>query len=388
MSQDIPIETLELRTKEPSLGPHYKKWLIVALLALTALVISVIVVSGLQPNQQPGFLDQPELQKFAAAQPPEEIKSLPQSYDQIPVLGQPLPGAFAKPFLSYEQTKGLQPKTNQEATLTSEQLTQARTSGVFFQLQSKASPQTLANNEHSPTHQPSLPPPSALHIPKGQIDRLQQHKIDFIGQAQDKTTYNPYTLQKPASKYQLMAGTIIPASLITGINSGLPGFVIAQVTENIYDTVSGRFVLIPQGSRLIGSYDSVISYGQSRALLVWSRIIMPDGSSVQIDNLPATDPQGYAGLEDQVDYHTWELLKGIALSTLLGVGTELSLSSSESDLVRALRQSTQQNAAQAGQHLTEKNLSIQPTLTIRPGWPVRVIVHKDIILKPYQGETT
>jgi type IV secretion system protein VirB10 len=192
-------------------------------------------------------------------------------------------------------------------------------------------------------------------------------------------------MQAPASPYQIMAGSVITASLVTGINSDLPGLVIAQVTENVYDTVTGKTLLVPQGSRLIGTYDSVVAYGQSRALLVWQRIVMPDGSSVQIDNLPATDARGYAGLEDGVDYHTRTLLKGVVLSTLLGVGTELGLGNNESDLIRAVRESTQQNAAQAGQRLTEKNLNIQPTITIRPGWPVHVIVHKDIVLKPYQG---
>jgi type IV secretory pathway VirB10-like protein len=141
----------------------------------------------------------------------------------------------------------------------------------------------------------------------------------------------------------------------------------------------------PQGARLVGAYDSVVAFGQSRALLVWRRIVMPDGSSIQIDNLPATDPAGYAGLQDEVDYHTWQLLKGVALSTLLGVGTELTLGSGDSDLVRALRLSTQQSVNQAGQRITEKNLNIQPTITIRPGWPLRVIVHKDLVLRPYRG---
>ena len=165
----------------------------------------------------------------------------------------------------------------------------------------------------------------------------------------------------------------------------LPGLAVAQVTENLYDTVTGQTLLIPQGARLIGTYDSVVAFGQSRALLVWQRIILPDGSSIQIDNLPASDAAGYAGLEDAVDYHTWRLLKGIAMATLLGVGTELSFGSNESDLVRAIRESTQQNAAQAGQRLTEKNLNIQPTITIRPGWPLRIIVQRDIVLRPYKG---
>src|SRR5512132_2482521 len=163
-----------------------------------------------------------------------------------------------------------------------------------------------------------------------------------------------------------MAGSIIAASLVTGLNSDLPGLVVAQVTENVYDSVTGRTLLIPQGARLIGSYDSVVAFGQSRAQLVWRRIVLPDGSSVQVDNLPATDAAGYAGLEDEVDYHTWQLLKGVVLSTLLGVGTELSVGDEESDLVRAIRQSTQQSVNQAGQRITAKNLDIQPTITIRP----------------------
>jgi len=183
----------------------------------------------------------------------------------------------------------------------------------------------------------------------------------------------------------LSAGTLIPASLITGLDSDLPGTVLAQVTENVRDSATGRIVLIPQGARLIGSYDSVVAYGQRRALLVWSRIVLPDGSSVELDNMPATDTSGYAGLQDKVDSHTWALLKGIALSTLLGVGTQLSLGSDESDLVRAIRESAQQNAANAGNQITSRNLDIQPTIKVRPGWPVRVIVNKDLVLQPWRG---
>jgi type IV secretion system protein VirB10 len=165
----------------------------------------------------------------------------------------------------------------------------------------------------------------------------------------------------------------------------LPGTVFAQVTENVRDSATGRTVLIPQGARLIGSYDSVVAYGQRRAMLVWQRIVLPDGASVRLDNMPATDLSGYAGLEDAVDFHTWRLLKGIALSTLLGVGTELSLGSGESDLVRAVRESTQQNAARAGDRITARNLDVQPTITVRPGWPLRAVVHKDLILRPWRG---
>ena len=189
----------------------------------------------------------------------------------------------------------------------------------------------------------------------------------------------------PQSPWLLSAGTIIPASLITGLNSDLPGTIIAQVTENVRDSATGRTTLIPQGARLIGSYDSVVVYGQRRALLVWKRIAFPDGSSIGLDDMPATDAAGYAGLEGSVDFHTWRLLKGIGLSTLLGVGTELSIGGSQSDLVRALRESAQQNAAHAGDQITARNLDVQPTIKVRPGWPVRAIVNKDLVLKPWLG---
>jgi type IV secretion system protein VirB10 len=209
-------------------------------------------------------------------------------------------------------------------------------------------------------------------------------KLDFVNATDARSIYNPHQIQDPVSPYEVMAGTLISASLITGLDSDLPGLVVAQVSQNVFDTVSGKILLIPQGSRLVGSYDSVVAFGQSRALLVWQRIIMPDGSSIQIDNLPATDTAGYSGLEDQVDFHTWALIKGVAISTLLGVGSQLAISG-QSDLLLSIRSSTQDSVNQAGQQITQKNLNIQPTIKVRPGWPLRVIVHKDLVLRPYRG---
>lgn len=209
----------------------------------------------------------------------------------------------------------------------------------------------------------------------------QGRKAAFVGTFDPKGDVNPHPLTVLSSPYTLSAGSVISASLITGLRSDLPGLVTAQVTENVYDSATGRLLLVPQGARLVGSYDSVVAFGQKRALIVWQRIIMPDGSSLRIDNVPATDPSGYAGLADKVDFHTWQLLKGIVLSTLLGVGSELALSG-QSDLVQAIRTSTQDNVARAGDQITQRNLGIQPTITIRPGAPVRLVVHKDLVLAP------
>ena len=225
-------------------------------------------------------------------------------------------------------------------------------------------------------------------MPLGAGTSDQSRKLTFLKSGPEKDIYNPHALQAPASPYQLMAGTVIAASLVTGLNSDLPGFVIAQVTENVFDTVSGRHLLIPQGSRLVGKYDNIVAFGQERALVVWQRIILPDGSSIVIDNLPATDTGGYAGLADEVDFHTWKLLKGVALATVLGVGSELVFGSSDNDLIKALQQSTQATTNRAGQRLIERQLNVQPTITVRPGWPLRVIVHKDIVLRPYRGSAS
>ena len=239
---------------------------------------------------------------------------------------------------------------------------------------------TVAATDRSPTDSQARSASSSAADPNGQA-----HKRDFVSAKDGSSVINPHKLAEPASPYMLSAGSIIAASLITGLRSDLPGLVTAQVTENAYDSVTGRNVLIPQGSRLIGSYDSTVAFGQKRALVVWQRIIMPDGSSIQIDNAPASDAQGFAGLADAVDTHTLTVLKGVILSTLLGVGSQLSLGSSESDLVRAVRESTQQNTERAGQQFVGKALDVQPTITVRPGARVRIVVHKDLLLKPWVG---
>jgi type IV secretion system protein TrbI len=151
----------------------------------------------------------------------------------------------------------------------------------------------------------------------------QSHKEGFLNAHIDQAIYSPQHIQTPCSPYQLMGGSIIAAALITGLNSDLPGQVVAQVTEDVYHTVTGRFLLVPQGTRLIGKYDSHIAYGQERLPMIWTRLVMPDGSSIVLDNLSATDTLGYAGLEDGVDYHTWRLLKGVVLSSLLCISSEL-----------------------------------------------------------------
>ena len=200
-------------------------------------------------------------------------------------------------------------------------------------------------------------------------------------------TRNSGNLKMPASPYQVMAGTVIAGALVTGIKSDLPGDVIATVTEPVYDSATGKFLLIPQGSRILGKYNSQVSYGQSRVQVVWNRVILPDTSSLTLDNLVGTDPAGYSGLEDGVDYHWSRIVAGAALTTLLGVGAELAAPENRQDgnrIVIAGRDSAQDSINQVGQEMTRRNMNVQPTLTARPGLPVRVIVARDLVLRPYQ----
>ena len=217
-------------------------------------------------------------------------------------------------------------------------------------------------------------------------DRDQRHKQAFLDRNPDPKIYAAGHLQETRSPYELMAGTVIPAALVTGINSDLPGQMIATVTQNVYDTVTGNYLLIPQGSRMLGQYDAQVSYGQRRVLLVWTRLIMPDGSSIILDRLQGTDKAGYSGLEDRVDSHWGRIFAGAALSTLLGVNAQLvaqDQSVNSGSITLAFRQSSQDSLNQVGQQLTRKNLNVQPTLTVRPGFPLRIIVNKDLILRPY-----
>jgi len=158
------------------------------------------------------------------------------------------------------------------------------------------------------------------------------------------------------------------------------------LTENNFDSPSGRFLLIPQGARLVGIYDSQVAFGQSRVLLVWTRLIMPNGRSIILERQPGADTGGYAGLQDEVDHHWGALFKAGLLSTLLGVGAELGsgAGNGDSSVLHALRRGAGDSLNQTGQQIVRRNLNMQPTLTIRPGFPVRVIVNRDLVLEPYR----
>ena len=153
------------------------------------------------------------------------------------------------------------------------------------------------------------------------------------------------------------------------------------MTQNIYDSPTGRILLIPQGSRLIGEYDSEIAAGQSRVLLAWDRLILPGGRSIRLERQPGADAAGMSGLEDRVNNHWGRMVRAALVSTLLGVGSELSVGGDD-ELARALRYGMQDSTSQAGRRIVERELAVRPTLTIRPGFALRVVVTRDLILEP------
>jgi type IV secretion system protein TrbI len=308
----------------------------------------------------------------------DKLASLPKDYGSIPPdvprLGPPLPGDLGRPIVAAQtQTGSLTIDTEQQRV--NQESEAARTSKVFVNTVARPSPSQTTSSETTT---------GANSTDDAFAQNGQDRKLAFVMASVDRRTTSPDPLMKQASPFVVQAGTIIPAALITGIRSDLPGQITAQVTENIYDTPTGRVQLIPQGARLIGVYDSQVAFGQSRVLLVWTRLIMPNGRSIVLERQPGSDSRGHAGLEDEVDHHWLELSKAAALSTLVGIGSELGADSNDNGIIRALRRGAGDSLNQTGQQVVRRNLNIQPTLTVRPGFPVVVIVNRDLVLAPYR----
>jgi type IV secretion system protein VirB10 len=359
-------------------------------LVLLGIVLGSSFHRGSAQVVQPQDMSQP-----SGNMTPDAVRNLPASYGAAK-LGPALPGDLGKPILERQQQLLSQPTelgqpsdpergraaqlVDAERQQAAAQRKAARESGLMVNAASKASGEQAIVDPAPPSA--ALPGEATPLAAPERDPGGQSPKADFAAAPAKDGPINSHALVAAPSPYLLSAGSTIAASLITGLRSDLPGMVTAQVTENVYDSPTGRILLVPQGARLIGKYDSVVAFGQKRALVVWQRIILPAGSSISLDNMPAADPAGYAGLQDKVDFHTWQLLKGVAISTLLGVGSDLQFSGS-GGLVEAIRQSGQQNVSRAGDEATAKALDVQPTLTIRPGAPVRLLVDKDLILAPW-----
>lgn len=387
-TQDDGLGSFRLKAEHPRVTRLSRK-VLAGGSAVVLLVIGGVVMWSLQ-SSRPRTQAAEELYSTDHNNVADGITALPKDYSgvqrqPVPQLGPPLPGDLGRPILA---AQGQSPAigADPEQQRRDQETEAARISHLF-----------------AATNGGAVRPPAAAAVGTDRIaspnaansaddgfgQNGQDRKLAFLTATVDRRTVSPDRVTRPASPYIVQAGTVIPGALITGIRSDLPGQITAQVTENVYDTPTGRFLLVPQGARLIGIYDSQVTFGQSRVLLVWTRVIMPNGRSIVLERQPGADSAGYAGLEDQVDNHWGELFKAAALSTFLAVGTELGAgsdsNSNNSAIIQALRHGASDSLNQTGQQVVRRSLNIQPTLTVRPGFPVRVVVNRDLILAPYGG---
>ena len=372
-----PAEEMRLRASRPPVTRLSRKVLL-AIGAVATIGIGGALLFALMPQHQRIGR---ELFNTNNRNTPNGLANLPHDYTglprPVPKLGPPLPGDLGKPILNAGVPAPGMPSPE------AQQLAQEQEAA----LKSRPFATTaVAVRAQAPPTQPASRQPSPAPENASAELTSQDHKLAFLNGSVDRRTTSPDRIQPPASPYVLQAGSVIPASLITGLRSDLPGEVTAQVTEDVYDSPTGKILLIPQGARLLGQYDAQVAFGQTRALLVWTRLIMPNGTSIVLDRLPATDTEGYAGLEDQVDNHWGMVFKAAILSTILSVGSEAGISANNNgSLAVAIQQGMSQSVNEAGERVVSRSLNIQPTITIRPGFPVRVLVTRDLVLKPYRG---
>lgn len=385
--EPISPAAMRLRAEPPRVTRLSRK-----VLAGVGLVASVAIGGALVYALQTRDSGRPaeELYSTENRQTADGIAGLPRDYSGVPRLGPPLPGDLGRPILGAQNrgqplpapgvatpNPGLSPEEQRRL----QELESARTARLFAPTETRGANSSVPASAAAP----AIPDITSLGLARQPATpTAQDRQSAFLNAAVDRRTVSPDQVVAPASPYVLQAGAVISAALITGIRSDLPGQITAQVTENIYDSPTGRILLVPQGTRVIGQYDNNVQFGQSRVLLVWNRLIFPNGRSIVLERQPGADAEGYAGLQDGVDYHWWDLAKAAGLSTLLSVGAELA-TNDDDRLIQAIRNGGQDTINDAGQQIVRRQLNIAPTLTIQPGFPVRVIVTRDLILEPYGG---
>jgi type IV secretion system protein TrbI len=374
-------QPLEMRLR-PNRAPvmRLSRKVIVALGLVAAIAIASALFFALRSHRP---IANSELYNTDNRTTPDGLSNLPRDYAglprNVPQLGPPLPGDLGRPILNAGGgPPSPAPAPDPERQRLAQEQEAARVSHLFAAINVR---------QTAPNVPIATDPAAAAAVPDGGSGDLtsQDHKLAFLNGSVDRRTVSPERIGAPASPYVLQAGAVIPAALLTGLRSDLPGQVTAQVTEDVYDSPTGKIRLIPQGARLIGHYDAQIAVGQTRALLVWNRLIMPTGRSIVLERQPGADTEGYAGLEDEVDNHWGTLFKAAILSTILSVGSEVGTNGNEDELVRAIRRGGSENFNQIGQRIVGRALNVQPTITIRPGFPVRVLVTHDLVLEPYRS---
>lgn len=374
-------DPFRLRGEPPAVMRLSRKTLAIAG-ALAGTAIGGALLWALQPADK----KTPEnLYVAEGANKPDTVTGAPADYGAIPKLGPPLPGDLGRPILSAQQEGQMQPVPPPpgqasapdpalDARDRAREERESANASRLFQAGGAASrvPALDAGTEPSAAGEGN---------PTGSAPIAGGRSFMAGGSRADESTAR---IRAASSPYLLQAGSVIPAAMVTGIQSDLPGQVIAQVTENVYDSPTGRILLIPQGARLIGEYDNEVAAGQDRVLLGWDRLLFADGRSVSLERQPGADARGMAGLSDRTDNHWGHMIRAALVTSLLGAGAEIG-SGDDDRLVRALRRGPQDSVSDVGQRLVDRQLRIPPTLTVRPGFLLRVLVTRDLILEPAAG---
>ena len=369
-AEEAIAKTLRLRAPPPQVARLSRRTLTVVGVLLAIGLTSALGWS-LMERRKPA---QEEPKALSPPVPSERVTALPRGYvgtAGVPKLGPPLPGDLGRPMLraaeagrdtgwpaAERREPVAQPTRYRQAMDPSSEVPAVRQDG-------RASSLFIAVAERK---SPSDGRSGAV----------------AVGPIVDARTTSVERLQPAASPYILQAGAVIPAALVTGLRSDVPGLAIAQVTQDVFDSLGGGVLLIPAGARLIGDYDARVAAGASRLAVVWTRLILPSGRSIVLDKLPAADAQGMAGLEDGVERHGRRVIAAAGLSTLLAIGAEAGSSSEDSDLVRAVRRGAGDTVSDVGRQMVGKSLDLAPTLTIRPGAPLRVLLTRDLVLEPFE----
>lgn len=382
---DIAAE-LRLRPDPPRVMRLSRKTLGV-IAAIAGVGLGAILIVALQnPERGDGATELFNTDRVPTA---DGLLGLPADYSSVPQLGPPLPGELGRPVLSAQQRGDPVPAApampgpgmDPEEQMRLQEQEAARLSRLFHDASTADSNDVVGiATAPRPPVDPQTVFPSVVQ-PASAPDAIDQRQA-FLKAPVDRRTTSGERLAEPASPYVVQAGSVISAALVTGLRSDLPGQITAQVTSHVYDSPTGRFLLIPQGARLVGEYDSRVAFGQSRVLLVWTRMILPDGRSILLERQPGADEAGYAGLEDGVDYHWGQLFRAAGLATILNIGLEFG-QDDDGEIAEAIRDGAQETVGQAGNEIVRRQLTVPPTLTIRPGFPVRVMVTRDLVLEPY-----
>jgi len=398
---------------------RYRRAYILTAVFGTASVFGLLLVLGLFSGPQLGAKAESQPAAVPSDQTPQ-FGTFP-GYDQVTALAHPAKSTPASPprnqavLLTPVAASVAQPplaprQVTTQSDAASQAAEKARASPIFFTNTTDQSVQeaglAAAPGGRAPSYSPvstsfagGLPPSAppagraGLYgnqpLPADAAQSLQQQKNSFIANAGSPGgDYVGAPEQKPLSPYEVQAGTIIPAALITAVDSDLPGDVIAQVTENVYDTATGRYLLTPQGTRLYGRYDSLISFAQTRALIVWNRVILPNGNSIDLHGMIGTDSTGASGLADQVNAHNWALIASIGAATLLSFAPSLALSipsygNNNTNIFTNPATQLGSTINSLGQELVNRQLNRPNTIRIRAGWPLNVLVNKDMVMVPY-----